>query len=122
MADLKEIRLNNVFDIKSTKLFAQNLINVERIHITSFAFLYVLPFVRYSAKVKVINYVGNHGTHSVDVVALNKIRANLNNACKLTIYVHEDIYLVTKWKSLPTKCSLFELKRIGAYEFDKPIF
>lgn len=123
MTSLKEIGLIYCPGIKQSSRLAKRFANVERIFIQTAGPVDILPFIRYSAKVKTI-YVGLllDGTHYennvVDLVALNKARKRLHGACKLTIYVEEKVFLATKWAAEPTKCSLIELNRAGATEWN----
>lgn len=127
MTDLKELRFSFGGNIKYLDLSSSSLMNVERVFIEFTQIIYILPIIRHLVNVKVL-YVDHlwRGTYFengiVNVVALNEERAQLEGACKLTIYVKENIYLAAKWTLLPTKCSLIELGRAECYKFGNQKF
>lgn len=102
---------------KNLETLARSLTNVERIHVRSAKLNDILPFIRRSAKINEIridrleddSYFKKQT--AIDVVALNNERRKLIGACKLTLYVDEEIFLATKWAARKIKCTLIELKR-----------
>lgn len=68
------------------------------------------------------NFEEDDDVDVVDVAKLNKQRAKLDGASQMTIYVNEDNYLATKHASLPTRCSLVELKPTTVFTLDNEGF
>lgn len=123
-SSLKELSVQYGFD--HTKL-AQNLNNVERIHLCSRYFDNFLAFIRHSPKVKEIIasslesgiYLKNN---VIDLTALNNERKALAGARKITIYVAENIYLGTKWASKEITFNLVELKRVDGLKSEQLLY
>lgn len=57
---------------------------------------------------------------SLDVFALNNERKRLKDACKVTIYVDERVYLAIKSISTRTTFELIEIKRKLSYNTVRP--
>lgn len=114
MDDLKQINIDCYYYIHLTK-FPSKLPNVERVHFRCRASMNeLLAFVRGSIKLKEIFIeFWCQGTHKnegiIDVSKLNKERAKLAGACKMIIYVHENVFLATKFRHGVNR-SLVELK------------
>lgn len=95
-----------------------DLSNIKRINFKKAHIDHMLPFIRHSVKLQKI-YVGslfggthyNQHTHVIDLGALNRKRAQLPNARKITLYVEEHIYLATKWSMKGNNFGLIRMKR-----------
>lgn len=123
--NLQEIGWLDVSEIKSPNRTAKSL-QAERMYIHAASIKEILPFVRFASNLQSI-YVKNFEEDDddvdvVDVVKLNKQRAKLDGARQMTIYVNEDNYLATKHASLPTRCSLVELKPTTKFMLDNEGF
>ncbi|XP_055296165.1 uncharacterized protein LOC129565373 [Sitodiplosis mosellana] len=120
--DIEELGIRYVGDYIALDAVAKSLMNVERVCIGQGKVEDIIPFLRYARKVKEIK-VGrlNGGAHFengvIDLPALNKERKGLAGASKITIYVHEDVFLATKMALMKTDFSLVTLKRAEAVEW-----
>ncbi|XP_055296108.1 uncharacterized protein LOC129565347 isoform X1 [Sitodiplosis mosellana] len=120
--EIKELGISYVGDYIALDAVAKSLMNVERVCIGQGKVEEIIPFLRYARKVKEIK-VGrlDEGAHFengvIDLPALNKERKGLAGASKITIYVHEDVFLATKMALMKTDFSLVTLKRAEAVEW-----
>ncbi|XP_031635406.1 uncharacterized protein LOC116348520 [Contarinia nasturtii] len=101
------------------------LLNLKRVHSDYASSDDILPFIRHAEKVNKIRVEellsGSHfdeNDNVLDLFALNKEREKLVGARKITIYVPEDVYLLTKWAMKQTDFKLIEMKRITSYDWD----
>lgn len=69
---------------------------------------------RFSAQFNGKNFFSQN---RLNLLALNDERRKILGACKIAIYVSEDIYIATKWTTNEFKHSLIELKRIMLHEW-----
>lgn len=121
---LKEIGWLDVSAINSPNRTAKSL-QAERMYIHVTSIKEMLPFVRFASNLQSIyvkHFEEDDEVTVVDVVKLNKQRAQLDGVRKMTIYVNEDIYLATKHASLPTSCSLVELQPTTVFMLDNEEF
>lgn len=110
-----------------------NLANLEKIVLWEANIEDVLTIIRHSVKIKEIKIrtLKEKGRFSAEfnekkyfyqnrlnLVALNHERKNILGACKVQIFVNEDIYIATKWTTGETKHTLVELKRIMLHEWN----
>lgn len=86
----------------------------------------ILPFICHATKVNKIQVTFlTNGSHFdecneiLDLVALNKERDKLVGACKVMIYVMENVYLATKWAIKQTDFRMIEMKRISSYHWKR---
>ena len=56
--------------------------------------------------------------NQLNLTAFNDERKKILGACKVSIFVNEDIYIATKWTTGETVHSLVELKRIMLHEWN----
>lgn len=92
---------------------AKSLMKLERlgIHMAHYSGE-MEPFIRYSKKLKSIKFsyfLGSGG--AIDLFALNEERKR-HDACQITIYADDRVYLPTKWKSQNVNLSHIDLRRI----------
>lgn len=106
-----------------SKLLAQNLDKLEEFHTDGFHCIDDLfPFVRYATKLKCILIISNEyyfRNCTTTLQMLNKKRRQLEDACKLTIYMDEQIYLHMKNNSSTNNYGLVEIKRGTSYPMSK---
>lgn len=121
LPNLKLLQLwNNAIHIHLLKFLAQNMVELEEIHAKFHQIDHIIPFVRYSAKLKCI-YIRAIlvGDITITIQMLDKERQKLKNSCKLTIYMNEHYYLKMKNNSLTNSCGLVEIKRYDSYPISK---
>lgn len=99
---VKELDISSGKEILDIGMLPDKLPNLERIHFSTANADHLLPFIRFSPRIKQVKIgVLKDGTHMVDGVldieALNKQRMGLLKARKVTIYVNENVFLATKW-------------------------
>lgn len=114
MESLKKIWIDD-FDVADFTKIAKNLPNLQRIHLPDSTIDAALPFIRSSKHLTQIRLVYlSEGPllneNILDLPALNKQRAKLAGASKVTIYLPEEIFLATKFAG-SVSYSLIEIKR-----------
>ncbi|XP_031633930.1 uncharacterized protein LOC116347479 [Contarinia nasturtii] len=118
LRNLEELRIFDCDIITDLKTLPQIFLKLKRIDLRHTSSDDILTFICHSKslnKIKVRNY-DEHGK-ILDLFALNKERAKLVGAHKITIYVEEDVYLATKWAMKQTDFSLIEMKRSTSYDW-----
>lgn len=123
LLNFKEFALNYGKNSDHLDTVAQNLMEIERIYLGQATSNAILPFIRYSRNVNVIKVDeltdGSHFDKNViDLVALNRYRNELAGACKVTIFVKENIFIETKRTNSNTNHNLVELRRSEAYHWE----
>lgn len=91
--------------------------NLEYIFTPETNMEYMMPFIRNSKRLKEIKmeyFRDDRG--DIDPVIMNKERAKLNGAQKVTIYVEEKDYLMIKWKYSKSNFGLIEMRRNESYD------
>lgn len=99
---VKELDISMGSDILDLQTLPEKLPNLERIHFAKATVDHILPFIRFSPRLKQVKCGDlSDGMHMIggilDVDALNNQRKELPNARKVTIYVNEAVFLATKW-------------------------
>lgn len=101
---------------------ARDFINIERVYFWKAAPKHILPFMRFSRKLKKIkiqNLDDETGSeHILDLFKMNKARAELYGARKVTIYVKERIFLATKFATNNKTFEFVEIKRAESYQWE----
>lgn len=114
------------------EMLAKKLINLEEFHISlSMDWIgMIMPFVRYSSKLKIIHIRHDSDdssgflspTFNTTLQYLNEERQKLEAASKLTIFLREDHYLYMKSNSLCSSYGLVNIKRTSVYASNNPFF
>lgn len=117
-------QFGNSLNKSQSAFLVQKLDQLEELHINAQPIGDMIPFVRYSAKLKCIYLMkqpygrtfkeGNTTVHTLD-----KSRRELKHACKLTIYMDEEQYLHVKNNSSTSRYGLVEIKRVDSYPLSK---
>lgn len=98
-----------------SEFMAKNLISLERLTLKHDVEIQtILPFIRHSRKlksIKIFHFPTYSGRPILDIFTLNEERKMLANACRVVIYVEEEIYLRMKWKSDNLSLSHIRIKR-----------
>lgn len=114
------LEIRNHCDMETSKFnmnaLAKSFVNLNTLNIYSECVDDLLPFIRQSVKLKNVTFrecgqKEHEETLHCNISALNGERKKLKGACKVTIHVDEDIYLVTKWGKVGTALDLVEIKR-----------
>lgn len=114
-ANLKELHIATHVLYKTDTDFdldivAKSLTQLERLSIYgAWDPAFIAPFIRYSNKLKSIK-LSSHG--EIYLFALDEERKKLDGACRIVIYLREEVYLRTKWASRNVHLSHIELRRI----------
>lgn len=90
--------------------------NLERIYLAQCRVDHILPFIRNAANLKAIKI--KHFADFKNLMVLNHERKRLDDPKKLTIYINEYFVEMHKWGGKPSKCSLMELRRYEACEWN----
>lgn len=140
---LEEISVSLSYSINDIEATANNLENLKRIQFGFADINDVMIFIKRSktlTKIKVEHFIHtasyiertknniiyHRNIHEYDfekqkvinLPLLNAERAKLTNAKKVTIYVTEEVYLVTKWAIKATEFEFIQIKRFESYEWD----
>lgn len=122
--NIEEINFcDSVITVDDAVAVATGLTNLKRVAIVWLRpqivpFDVITPFLRHSRKLKEMTAVNlvdgihfNAETKIINLTALNRERATLQYATKVTLYVEEDIYLATKLALQVTNFEFIALKR-----------
>lgn len=120
--DLKHLWIgDSVFNVERHCVLAKTLINLEFISFEYRIIDDILPFIRYSAKLKTIDLrfsVQDYEEFSnfISLEEQNNERSKLRNARKIIIYIPEEAYLLIKWRQSSTSCGLIEIRRNASHD------
>lgn len=100
-------------------------LNLERIDFNSASTCQFFPFLYHTPTLKTMRVYSvsdkNEFDCIFDLTMINREREKLAAACKVTIYIDEEVYLGTKWVIGIINCRLIELKRVDSYDWDECI-
>ncbi|XP_031629057.1 uncharacterized protein LOC116344600 [Contarinia nasturtii] len=122
--DLEELCANYSDDITDLETLPHMLSKLNRVHFEDASSNDILPFIFHSnnlTKLKVEDL--SSGLHFdenekiLNLFALNKEREKLVGARKITIYVRQDVYILTKWAMKQTDFNMIEMKRDSSYNW-----
>lgn len=112
LTSLKELHLPGGLKPNEIEVIALNLVNLEKVTISSIASDDLLPFMSYSGKlIRLYAYLNGR---ILNLLKLNKERERLINARKCIIFVRDNIFLNTKWLNGNTNLELVEMRRIDS--------
>lgn len=118
MVTLKVLYLDAILFRAEAEILAQNLVNLEEIYAYTDSVDAIVPFVCHSPKLKKI-YVNKtflpQCMQKINIVKLTKERAKLPNACVLTIYLKEELFISIKWAVDDLRQGLIEIKRAESH-------
>lgn len=104
--------------LRQAKEMAQHLVHLEEAFIDVFHIDYIVPFIRFTSKLKTI-FINNTDSikalPSLNLSTLIKQRKKLMNSENVTIYLKEEAYLKTKCDSMRTNSALVQIKLIDSY-------
>lgn len=115
MMNLKVLGLPRHMSSKDIEILAASLENLEYLYIDEMKRIDISTIIAQMPRLKQFHVVVED-KGSLNLVALNKQRERLRGACKVTIFVAQDVYLMTKWK-VPNgsiHLSLVDMKRNSA--------
>lgn len=114
---VRELDISAGSDVVDVHTLPDKLPNLERIHFAKASVDHILPFIRFSPRLKQVK-CGDlvDGTHMsggvLDIETLDNERKELPKARKVTIYVNETVFLATKWgRKSAMHFDLVELRR-----------
>lgn len=115
--NLKLIRAQ-IRSLRHAKEMAQQLIHLEEAFIDVFHIDYIIPFIRFTPKLKTI-YINNTDSIKVlpnlNLTKLVKQRKKLANSANVMIYLKEEAYLKIKRESIRSCSPLVQIKSIDSY-------
>lgn len=113
LISLKQVEIFSSESCVNTSILAKGLLNLERVIFTYATLDHILPLIFYSVSLKEITLKKGirAGSHIIPLPMLNKRRAILANACKITFFVNCKMYMETKMNIGKTNFNLIELKR-----------
>lgn len=125
LARLVNIRELSIFDCaRATDLekVATQLQRLERIMLQNVSYDNILPFVRFSSRLKRMKIFPKDAVSfkALDLQQLNAERAKLPRPQKLIIYMEDNVFLATKWaaKNGDTDLKFVEMKRSNSLCWD----
>lgn len=125
LSKVKELVTDDVISTLTDYMndMAHALVNIERIQLGAVTLSEMLTFINRCAKltkmdIRKIYRDDKVEVDTLDIVALNNARKQLEGARKLTLYVPEQVYLATKRIGNETKLDLIELKRRESHHWD----
>lgn len=116
LINLKELEIRECDSIVLIDNAARDLKKLKRLTLFMASTPDILPFVRHSKRLKIIN-VYNLRDKFLDLFTLNEERKRLENACPISICVHENVYLPTKWKIGNLHLSHVKIIRLNSHDF-----
>lgn len=129
LTQLEEIRISDSRLIEDLESLATSLEHLERIHFGRSNLDHVMLFVSRCSKLKemkvtwFLNGDENFEIHQIiGLSSLNKERAKLLNATKITLYVAEDVYLATKRVKREIDFDLIKLQRFASKVWDNSLY
>lgn len=118
MTSLKVLYLDAILFRAEAEILAQNLTNLEEIYAYTDSVDAIVPFVCHSPKLMKI-YVNKtflpKFMQKIHLGKLSKERAKLENACPLSIYLKEELFVNIKWAEDNLKQGLVEIKRAESH-------
>lgn len=122
---LKELRFTISGIPSEIEAATINLRNIKRIYFDNATFDSILFIIQHFPKLHLIKVNDiEDGTHFeknvIDLKEINKERQKLNEACKITIYVKDTIFMATKYAKMKTNFNFVELKRNVTHEWEHP--
>ena len=120
LTNLKELIMELFYLTINIEVYAKNLPNLEQLTLDSAEIKSILPFIRHSRKLKTIK-IRTQKSEVLDLNVLNEERKKLENACKVSIYVQDDAYLPTKWKShnFNLELDFIKILRLESFNFQE---
>lgn len=121
---LKELAIMDGANPCEMEILANNYLNLQYLFIQNATYDTLLPFIRRSVKLKRVLVFPKDKSHFngnfLDLVQLNEERSKLQMAQKLVIYVPDNVFLKTKWKTNngDTNLRLIQMKRSSSYEWN----
>lgn len=115
--NLKLIRAQ-IRSLRHANEMAKQLIHLEEAFVDVFHIDFIVPFIRFSQKLKTI-YINNTDSIKVlpnlNLTKLVKQRKKLTNAANVMIYLKEEAYLKIKCESIRSCSPLVQIKSIDSY-------
>lgn len=96
------------------RIFANKLENIRHLYVSNGTVDDILPFVQQSKNLNKIYFDGD----TMKLSILNRERAKLAGARKVTIYVPEKIFLDTKWTIGDVNLEKIEMLRANSLSWD----
>lgn len=120
LTNLKELHLYPWCNGDHMETLAKSVINLEKLKILgNCGNDGIIAFIRYSKELKTLRCFGSDNS-GLDLFALNEDRKKLLHARSLTLYLNDENYLATKWKSKFTHFSHIKIAR--TYIIQKWVF
>lgn len=119
--DLRKLEVFRPLNLSLSELetIAKGCLNLERIVFREASSSEILPFILYTRKLKVIRVCllknGPFFDGVLNLPKLNAERKKLDSACKIAIYVDENVYLATKWAIVESEFERIEMRRNSSY-------
>lgn len=122
LTNLKELYVGTTYSDESLQVMAKSVQRLQRLAFFRADFNTILPFIRYSQRLKSIeieNLVIDTQVSYSNLIAFNQDRQKLENSTKMLIYLQDKDYV--KVTELPHKFNynfnLVKVARIGSFDF-----
>lgn len=125
LTNLRELMVRAGSDyVEDMENLANNLTKLDRLCIYSENIDVVMPFIRRSLKLNKLKFCLCDSVVPLNLAMLNEERAKLFGARKITIYVCDNVFLATKWRTRngDTNLSFIELRRKSSIKWSPDYF
>ncbi|XP_031639406.1 uncharacterized protein LOC116351446 [Contarinia nasturtii] len=123
-SNLKELIILDRLYAVDIEHLARSLATLERLYVKDASIDDIVPFIRLSPTLKKMKVIPrdrkSFNGAMLDIAKLNKERAELTGARKLTIYTRDDVFLTTKWNTKDGNIdqSFLKIRRMDSYEWE----
>lgn len=119
LTNLKKLRILNFTSAAQAQLVAKSLIKLEVLELLAMDDKDAIrSFIRYSERLKIIKVAYLRNDNIFNLLALNRERKKLENACKVTLCVPEKGYLAIQWKMQNLNLDLVKIARLDSADFN----
>lgn len=122
LAELKAFAVWCGDEILDIETLPMNMPNIERAYFARVTSNRIIPFICNSPKLRQIRIrklIDLSQFMRLDLRVLNEERGKLLGACRVIIYLKEDVYLTAKWTMDCIQFEFIELKRCGLKEWEE---
>lgn len=121
LINIRELILFNGQKLNDVQFLAKNLVNLQRFYIYKANYDDIRFFIRHTKHLRTIA-VRESDDKIFNLSALNRDRAQLLGARKITIFMQEQLYLRTKFATSSIQLQMIEIKMLESVEWDHYFF
>lgn len=117
LTNLKELHIENLCSRENMEIMAKSLPKLERLTFNCCLVDSVMAFVRHSMNLKTIRIGDLRDFRTLDLIAMNQERKKLANACRISIFVCDQVYVHEKSKRPNLNLSHVKMVRLDMNRF-----